>query len=232
MTTSSHSVQKLSDTRDQEQLLLQHCLIPQILFDFWPEPILHIRGCMALAIYRWGYIFLIILIIDSIPLSVMKACVAGNSLLGANWHRLYISSYLPEWLQSNDHKTTHKKTSKSDIHLDMAYSWLGVVIFDLCIFGLTLWKTLRMRRYYALCGGIGTILMRDVQSLKDFTRDLLATFCTVTASITVSHLMLNLKGKKQKLDSKVELQFEGLLTLVCATLVGSNSITNYGQSTN
>ncbi|KAJ3980522.1 hypothetical protein F5890DRAFT_1477655 [Lentinula detonsa] len=178
-------------------------LIPQILFDFWPEPILRLRG--------WGYIFLIILIIDSISLSVMKACVAGNSLKSRSWHRLYISSYLPEWLQSNDHKTTHKKTSKSDIHLDMAYSWLGVVIFDLCIFGLTLWKTLRMRRYYALCGGIGTILMRDawfVQSLKDFTRDLLATFCTVTASITVSHLMLNLKGKKQKLDSKIELQLQ------------------------
>ncbi|KAJ3795989.1 hypothetical protein GGU11DRAFT_790133 [Lentinula aff. detonsa] len=151
-------------------------LIPQILFDFWPEPILHIRGCMALAIYRWGYIFLIILIIDltfivrlyviyeyhkwiAIPLSVMKACVAGNSLL-----QLYLSKNLvagtdytsPVIYQNGCNQMTTRQQG-----LYMAYSWLGVVIFDLCIFGLTLWKTLRMRRYYALCGGIGTILMRD-----------------------------------------------------------------------
>lgn len=42
--------------------------------------------------------------------------------------------------------------------LDMAYSWLGVVIFDVCVFGLTLWKVSKMR---AIHGGIGTIVMRD-----------------------------------------------------------------------
>ncbi|KAF8831766.1 hypothetical protein HHX47_DHR1001271 [Lentinula edodes] len=41
---------------------------------------------------------------------------------------------------------------------DMAYSWLGVVIFDVCVFGLTLWKVSKMR---AIHGGIGTIVMRD-----------------------------------------------------------------------
>ncbi|KAJ4479409.1 hypothetical protein C8R41DRAFT_843305 [Lentinula lateritia] len=44
----------------------------------------------------------------------------------------------------------------------MAYSWLGVVIFDVCVFGLTLWKVSKMR---AIHGGIGTIVMRDVGKL-------------------------------------------------------------------
>ncbi|KAJ3929086.1 MAG: hypothetical protein NXY57DRAFT_1041093 [Lentinula lateritia] len=39
-------------------------LIPAILFDFWPEFILHHMGCLALNVYHWGYIFLVSSVID------------------------------------------------------------------------------------------------------------------------------------------------------------------------
>ncbi|KAJ3854969.1 hypothetical protein EV368DRAFT_80110 [Lentinula lateritia] len=118
-------------------------LIPVILFDFWPNFILHHKGlvlisyngqihgqnlarCLALNVYHWGYIFLVASVIDE---DVVCKDLAHNE--------------------------AYRSTSSL---LDMAYSWLGVVIFDVCVFGLTLWKTSKMR---AIHGGIGTIVMRD-----------------------------------------------------------------------
>ncbi|KAJ3999275.1 hypothetical protein F5050DRAFT_1028819 [Lentinula boryana] len=203
-------------------------LIPRILFDFWPEPILRLRVIRLYVIYeyrRW----------IAILLSVMKTCAAGNSLesifhILTAWCKVSDRTY-PSQLQlyfsrnvltGTDYSSPviyqngcNQITTRQQGHY-MAYSWLGVVIFDLCIFGLTLWKTLRMRRYYALYGGIGTILMRDGRFAStprllarvrvwylgaiyfgivalincanilffilgsDLTRDLLATFCTVS----------------------------------------------------
>jgi hypothetical protein len=44
--------------------------------------------------------------------------------------------------------------------LHLVYTWIGVFVFDICVFSLTLWKTWRMRRD-RIPGGIGSIMMRD-----------------------------------------------------------------------
>ncbi|KIK55463.1 hypothetical protein GYMLUDRAFT_248709 [Collybiopsis luxurians FD-317 M1] len=44
----------------------------------------------------------------------------------------------------------------------MLYVWVGIVIFEFCVFLLTLWKAFRMRHYSKLIpGGIMTVIMRD-----------------------------------------------------------------------
>ncbi|KAJ3811152.1 hypothetical protein F5876DRAFT_76082 [Lentinula aff. lateritia] len=244
-------------------------LIPVILFDFWPNFILHHKGlvlisyngqihgqnlarCLALNVYHWGYIFLVASVIDVLfiiriyaiygcsrrivlYLSVLQVCVAGNSFF-----QLYLASKAIEKVDytsplidqvgcadiiSEDvvckdlaHNEAYRSTSSL---LDMAYSWLGVVIFDVCVFGLTLWKTSKMR---AIHGGIGTIVMRDgtmyfgivtlinsgnitlfFTSGLGLTKGLLSMFCNVAASITMSHLMLNLKGSAMYSGSTIEI---------------------------
>ncbi|KIK64166.1 hypothetical protein GYMLUDRAFT_40425 [Collybiopsis luxurians FD-317 M1] len=46
--------------------------------------------------------------------------------------------------------------------IDFTYVWAGNFIFDLCVFSLTVWRTIDMfRNPYYIQGGIGTIIMRD-----------------------------------------------------------------------
>ncbi|KAE9386552.1 hypothetical protein BT96DRAFT_1005978 [Gymnopus androsaceus JB14] len=44
-------------------------------------------------------------------------------------------------------------------HADMVYTWVGVVVFDICVFSLTLWKTMKLRNKYF--SGIASMIMRD-----------------------------------------------------------------------
>ncbi|KAJ3770474.1 hypothetical protein FB446DRAFT_705414 [Lentinula raphanica] len=46
--------------------------------------------------------------------------------------------------------------------LHFAYLWIGIFVFDLCVFSLTLWKTYYIYKDGYISGGIGTIVMRDV----------------------------------------------------------------------
>ncbi|GAW06353.1 hypothetical protein LENED_008271 [Lentinula edodes] len=223
-------------------------LIPIILFDFWPSFILHHTGsvqlvimdkftnknlarCLALNVYHWGYIFLVSSVIDvlfiiriyaiygcsrriALYLSVLQVCVAGNSFF-----QLHLASKV---IEKVDYASPLiNQVGCADIISDMAYSRLGVVIFDVCVFGLTLWKVSKMR---AIHGGIGTIVMRDgtmyfgivtlinsanitlfFTSGLGLTKGLLSMFCNVAASITMSHLMLNLKGSTMYSGSTIEI---------------------------
>ncbi|KAE9399762.1 hypothetical protein BT96DRAFT_1019317 [Gymnopus androsaceus JB14] len=48
-------------------------------------------------------------------------------------------------------------TAQQGLH--MVYTWVGVVVFDICVFSLTLWKTMRLRNDYF--SGIASVIMRD-----------------------------------------------------------------------
>lgn len=41
----------------------------------------------------------------------------------------------------------------------MVYLWLGVLVLDISVFSLTLWKTLQLQK--DIPGGIATVIMRD-----------------------------------------------------------------------
>ncbi|KIK62824.1 hypothetical protein GYMLUDRAFT_242461 [Collybiopsis luxurians FD-317 M1] len=93
-----------------------------------------------------------------------------------------------------------------------AYLWIGMFMFDFCIFSLTLWKTLRTLRDGQVSGGIVTIVMRDglmyfaiitLSTLAnilvfafapDLVKGLLPTFSNMLSSVLMSRLMLNLRG--------------------------------------
>ncbi|KAJ3850989.1 hypothetical protein EV368DRAFT_84000 [Lentinula lateritia] len=106
------------------------------------------------------------------------------------------------------------------VHL--AYLWIGIFVFDLCVFSLTLWKTYCIYKYGYISGGIGTVIMRDglmyfgiitVATLAnilafafgtEFT--LLPIFSNIISSVMMSRLMLNLRE-----DHMNETQMSGLI---------------------
>ncbi|KAJ3831828.1 hypothetical protein F5878DRAFT_667148 [Lentinula raphanica] len=63
--------------------------------------------------------------------------------------------------------------------LHFAYLWIGIFVFDLCVFSLTLWKTYYIYRDGYGSGGIGTIIMRD--GLMYFGIITLATLANIIA---------------------------------------------------
>ncbi|KAJ4498575.1 hypothetical protein C8R41DRAFT_916493 [Lentinula lateritia] len=96
------------------------------------------------------------------------------------------------------------------VHL--AYLWIGIFVFDLCVFSLTLWKTYCIYKDgYMMSRGIGTVVMRDglmyfgiitLATLAnilafafgtEFTKGLLPIFSNIISSVMMSRLMLNLR---------------------------------------
>ncbi|KIK55873.1 hypothetical protein GYMLUDRAFT_830102 [Collybiopsis luxurians FD-317 M1] len=97
---------------------------------------------------------------------------------------------------------------------DMLYTWLGMVIFDICVFSLTIWKAFEMRRTCKwIPGGIMTVIMRDgamyfgiitiINTINmvlwgvgpGFFKNSLSDLSTVVSSVMMSHLMLNLRAR-------------------------------------
>ncbi|KAF5381177.1 hypothetical protein D9757_009446 [Collybiopsis confluens] len=94
--------------------------------------------------------------------------------------------------------------------LHMVYIWIGIFIFDICVFALTVYKTLKMWRENSR-GGIGMIIMRDglmyfvVIALinlanifvfafgQEFTRDLIPVLATILGSSMMSRMLLNMR---------------------------------------
>ncbi|KAJ3877263.1 hypothetical protein F5051DRAFT_453202 [Lentinula edodes] len=96
--------------------------------------------------------------------------------------------------------------------LHLAYLWIGIFVFDLCVFSLTLWKTYCIYKDgYMMSRGIGTVVMRDglmyfgiitLATLAnilafafgtEFTKGLLPIFSNIISSVMMSRLMLNLR---------------------------------------
>ncbi|KAJ3813233.1 hypothetical protein F5876DRAFT_74096 [Lentinula aff. lateritia] len=96
--------------------------------------------------------------------------------------------------------------------LHLAYLWIGIFVFDLCVFSLTLWKTYCIYKDdYMISRGIGTVVMRDglmyfgiitLATLAnilafaigtEFTKGLLPIFSNIISSVMMSRLMLNLR---------------------------------------
>ncbi|KAJ3866765.1 hypothetical protein EV359DRAFT_79237 [Lentinula novae-zelandiae] len=109
------------------------------------------------------------------------------------------------------------------VHL--AYLWIGIFVFDLCVFSLTLWKTYCIYKDgYMISRGIGTVVMRDglmyfgiitLATLAnilafafgtEFTKGLLPIFSNIISSVMMSRLMLNLRE-----DHMNETQMSGLI---------------------
>ncbi|KAJ3755719.1 hypothetical protein EV360DRAFT_85633 [Lentinula raphanica] len=105
--------------------------------------------------------------------------------------------------------------------LHFAYLWIGIFVFDLCVFSLTLWKTYYIYKDGYISGGIGTIVMRD--GLMYFGIITLATLANIivflfggeltrglfpifTSIVMMSRLMLNLRE-----DHSHETQMSGLV---------------------
>ncbi|KAH7874881.1 uncharacterized protein C8R40DRAFT_1265418 [Lentinula edodes] len=108
--------------------------------------------------------------------------------------------------------------------LHLAYLWIGIFVFDLCVFSLTLWKTYCIYKDGYISRGIGTVVMRDglmyfgiitLATLAnilafalgtEFTKGLLPIFSNIISSVMMSRLMLNLRE-----DRLNETQMSGLI---------------------
>ncbi|KAJ3900765.1 hypothetical protein F5879DRAFT_391455 [Lentinula edodes] len=108
--------------------------------------------------------------------------------------------------------------------LHLAYLWIGIFVFDLCVFSLTLWKTYCIYKDGYISRGIGTVVMRDglmyfgiitLATLAnilafalgtEFTKGLLPIFSNIISSVMMSRLMLNLRE-----DHLNETQMSGLI---------------------
>ncbi|KAF8217412.1 hypothetical protein K438DRAFT_1746729 [Mycena galopus ATCC 62051] len=84
------------------------------------------------------------------------------------------------------------------------FGWMGMLLFDITVFGLTAWKALaHSREQRGQRGGpsLFTILMRDVNGrwssganyAGPYTRGVATTFTNVISSVMISRLMLNLR---------------------------------------
>lgn len=122
----------------------------------------------------------------------------------------------------------------------MVYLWLGVFMFDVCVFSLTLRKTLELRKDTS--NGIVTVVMRDgilyfgVVSLinfanimafalgKDYMKYLLASFANIYASTMVSRLMLNIRGEVPVVSSMTVLSSCELTSLDIGSLIENRMV--------
>ncbi|KIK64156.1 hypothetical protein GYMLUDRAFT_40417 [Collybiopsis luxurians FD-317 M1] len=95
--------------------------------------------------------------------------------------------------------------------LDFTFVWVGNFIFDLCVFSLTVWRTIDIYRSTYIQGGIGTVIIRDglmyfgiitlvtLGNLLVFVlgTELLKGLLTIPSnslsSLLMSHMMLNLR---------------------------------------
>ncbi|KIK62825.1 hypothetical protein GYMLUDRAFT_41706 [Collybiopsis luxurians FD-317 M1] len=93
----------------------------------------------------------------------------------------------------------------------LTYLWLGIFVFDLCVFSLTLWKTCRLLGAGHIAGGLLNTVMRDgllyfgIIALSTFAnilvfalgsgliKGLFPTFFNVISSVLMGRLMLNLR---------------------------------------
>ncbi|KAJ3825550.1 hypothetical protein F5880DRAFT_1551933 [Lentinula raphanica] len=105
-----------------------------------------IRTYALYGCHRWTWVFL----------GALWVCIWANSL----W-QLYLASKTN--LEQPPFSGGQINCIAGDTRqqaLYNVYSWAGIVIFDVCVFAMTLWKTLRMRGLF-LRRGIGAMLMRD-----------------------------------------------------------------------
>jgi hypothetical protein len=200
--------------------------IPIAVVFFWSEPVLRHNRCHVLETYQQLFLSLVQLFISiafilrvyalydasrriAVFLCVVAAAMIGNGLL--QWRLSDKASALGVVMSgavSGQVGCIQSYTTAQGLH--MVYLWLGVLILDICIFSLTLWKAFMMRREAGL-GGIMKVVMLDgamyfgiitlINSANilcfslgmNFIKGLLPIFANVMASVLMSHLMFNLR---------------------------------------
>ncbi|THV06554.1 hypothetical protein K435DRAFT_834217 [Dendrothele bispora CBS 962.96] len=207
--------------------------IPTLVFRFWSHSSFSHTSCQAKEFYNQFFLAIIQLIISVLFVIRIFAIYERNKKLLAVMICAIIAMVMNgaiQWLRSKDTigvDTTDSSTlgidvgclqsytSSQGIHL--AYMWLGIVIVDLLVFSLTIYRTIQMHRFLQ-GSNLVTVLMRDgalyfgIITLtncanivvfvvaKGFMTPLLSSFANVIASIMMTHLMLNLRAASQDMD--------------------------------
>ncbi|KIK66136.1 hypothetical protein GYMLUDRAFT_38652 [Collybiopsis luxurians FD-317 M1] len=118
-------------------------------------------------------------------------------------------------------------SSSQGFHL--AYVLVGTLIFDICIFSLTVWATIDMFRSKFIQGGVGAVIMRDglmyfgIITLvtlgnllayvfgTNLLKALLAIPSNILSSILMSHMMLDLREDRNTKNYATPTQVSSIL---------------------
>ncbi|KAE9396286.1 hypothetical protein BT96DRAFT_922250 [Gymnopus androsaceus JB14] len=201
-------------------------ILPVMLFTVWPDPVLNYNRCKALQTYLWVFVSLVLTNIGllfilrlyaiyggskriAIFLGFVTTCAAANNAYHGYYTIMEQIAIDIDVQLSVIEKVGCIQGDTVQQGLHMVYTWVGVVVFDICVFILTLWKTMKLRNKYF--SGIASVIMRDgamyfgVIALLNtvniltfalgsyFTKSMFSTLSTVIASVMSSHLMLNLR---------------------------------------